>query len=127
MVNVNSSRSALWELVDSVRTANGWSLRDLEKRAQERGEGISRARISQLVNANPLESISRGNIMALADALGVSDERVALAATQAMGFRIDDPALSPAEVITRDARIPEETKAALLAVLRSSNERRRGA
>jgi hypothetical protein len=114
-----------------VRLANDWSLRDIEARIERAGGSLKRSRIHQLVNANPLESIKTDVILDLAAGLGVSPDRVAVAAIQSMGFRVSVDDMTPAEAIMRDDRLSRDTREALLAILRGvgagDTERRRGA
>lgn len=122
------SRSALGELYGSVTAANGWAMRDVEAQSKRRGEPISKSRIGQLVNANPLEGIQASAIYALAAGLGISADRVALAAVQAMGFRVGVGEVTPAEAIMRDGSLSEDTRRALVSILQAAgDERRRGA
>lgn len=118
--------SRLGQLFDAVTEANGWSMREVEKRITARGDQLSKSRISQMVNADPLESIAAGPIHALAKGLAISPDRVAMAAVQSMGFRIAGEDISPAEAISRDETLSEDTRRALLAILRAG-EGRRGA
>ncbi|WP_109507307.1 hypothetical protein [Nocardioides speluncae] len=120
-------RSALGELYDAVTRANDWSLRDVEARIAKVGGSLKRSRINDLVNANPLESIRAEVIYDLADGLGVSADRVAVAVVQSMGFRVSADGITPAEAIARDPHLSEDTKAALLSILKTATERRRGA
>ena len=122
-----TDRSPLRELYDSVTRANGWSSRDVERRIEERGEKMSKSRIGQLINTYPLPSISSDKIHALAVGLNVAPARVALAAIGSMGFRVHVDALTPAEAIARDETLTEDTKRALLSILRAAAEGRRGA
>lgn len=124
------NRSPLRELFDEVTAANDWSQRDVEDRIALRFEGergIGRSRVNQIINAMPLPSIKATAIRAIAAGLGISADRVAIAAVQSMGFRLasDDP--SPAEAIRRDPSLSDETRRALLLILRASDEGRRGA
>lgn len=118
-----TGRSPLRELYDAVVAANGWSQRDIEARARDRGYPISKSRIGQLTNAPVLDSITSDSVRALAVGLGVSPERVALAAVQSMGFRVGVDEVTPAEAILRDETLSEDTRAALLAVLRGAHSR----
>lgn len=118
--------SPLRELYDSVTAANGWSTRDVERRVVAQSQGtskLSRARINQIVNAEPLTSITAEAIHSLAAGLGVSPARVALAAVQSMGFRVADDAITPAEAIRRDVGLTEHTKRALLSILQAEGRR----
>ena len=122
-----NERSPLRELYDSVTRANGWSMRDVEARTAARDLRLSKSRIGQLINTWPLDSISASSVYALAGGLGIAPERVALAAVQSMGFRVTADSITPAEAIMRDETLTEDTRAALLSILRASAERRRGA
>lgn len=124
---MTADRTPLGQLYDSITAANGWSMRDVERRIAERDGKLSKSRISQLVNGWPLDSISGDAIRSLAAGLGVAPERVAIAAIQSMGFRIHVDSMTPAEAIARDESLTEDTRRALLAILRSAAERRRGA
>lgn len=116
----------LQQLVDTVRAANGWSLRDVEKRAKDRGYPISKSRIDQLRLENPLANVSLANVYGLASGLGVSPTRVASAAIQSMGFNVAAADITPAEAIARDETLSEDTKGALLAILHNQQTGRRG-
>lgn len=113
-----TNRTPLGELYETATRVNGWVMREVAERARERGGDISKSRIGQLVNENPLSSISAGMIDALALGLNLSRDRVALAAVQSMGFRVGDTnTISPAEAIARDADLSADTKVALMAIL----------
>lgn len=116
-----SKRSPLAVLVDEVCLANGWSRREVARRAQAKGHDLSPSRLGQLLNEYPLPGIQSDKIEAIAAGLAIPEERVARAASAAMGFRIDADggALTPAEAIRRDPSLSVDTKAALLAVLQS--------
>lgn len=121
--------SALGKLYDSVTQANGWALREVETRIKVRSDGqlsMSKSRIGQLINSDPLEAVTADNIECLAIGLGVSRDRVARAAIESMGFRLPSEDLTPAEAISRDITLSEEIRAALLSILRTA-EGRRGA
>jgi hypothetical protein len=121
-----SDRTPLRELYDSVTKANGWSSRDVEKRVEARGGKLSKSRIGQIVNAWPLDSITAGAIHSLALGLGVSPERVAIAAVQSMGFRVQVDGLTPAEAIMRDENLSDDVRRSLLAILSAAGEQRKG-
>lgn len=114
-----TDRTPLRDLYDEVTRINGWSLRDVERRG-----GISKSRIGQLIKADPLEGIQAGAIYRLAEGLGVSPDRVALAAIQSMGFRVSSDGITPAEAIARDETLSEDTRSALLAILRGARVKR---
>lgn len=107
----------LQQLIDSVQTANDWSLRDIEKRASAGHAPISKSRIAQLKQENPLGNVTLGNIYGLAAGLGISPTRVAIAAIQSMGFNVSAADITPAEAIARDETLSDDTKRALLAIL----------
>lgn len=121
-----TDRSPLAQLVDEVCDANGWSRREVARRAQAAGRSISHTRIGQLTAEYPLKGIQADKVDDLAAGLGVSRDRVALAVIQAMGFRVNDSTPSPAEAIRRDPSLPQATKDALLAILRAAPTRRAG-
>lgn len=121
--------TALGELYASITQANDWSMRDVARRIDDRSGGLhslSKTRIGQLVNANPLPSITAEVIDALAVGLGVSSHRVARAAIESMGYRVAGDDLTPAEAINRDESLSEPTRAALLSILRDVERRRTG-
>lgn len=119
-----TTRTPLRELFDSVTSANGWSLRDVAQRIQDRKYELSRSRISQILNAAPLESITRDKIMALAVGLGIAPDRIAVAAFQSMGYRLGGDEITPAEAIQRDVNLSEDTRRALLSILRAAGDGR---
>ena len=127
MARVKKQLNALGVLVDQVCDANGWSRRDLEKRARDRGYELSHQRISQMCTDNPLVGIQADKIHSLAAALSVSPVRIAVAALAAMGVPVTEMSITPAEAIMRDPGLSEDTKQALLSILRTAGERRRGA
>jgi transcriptional regulator with XRE-family HTH domain len=127
MALVSKNVNALGVLVDEVCEANGWSRRDLARRAEERGHELSHQRLSQMCTADPLAGIQADKIFAIAAALGVSSARVAIAAVEAMGVRISDTSITPAEAIARDQTLSEDTRHALLAILQAPRRGVRGA
>lgn len=118
-----TTRTPLRELYDSVTSASDWSLRDVEERAKVRGYSLSKSQIRNLANAWPLPSITRTAILGLAHGLGIAPERVAVAAVQSMGFRLAVDSITPAEAIMRDDTLSEDTRRALLSILRAAQER----
>lgn len=125
-----SKRGPLGDLIEEVRSLNGWSQQQVADRANKAlGERLlSKQNVSRLAAEYPLTSVTRKSIQALAAGLGVSPDRVALAAFQSMGFRPPAVDLSPAEAIARDSSLSADTRNALLAILRSSHTAdRRGA
>lgn len=122
----DTNRGPLGELITTICEANDWSYADVANRAiKSLGPGaVSKQNVSRLANEYPLRSITRTAVQALAAGLGISPDRVALAAVQAMGFRPPVADLTPAEAISRDPGLSVDTKAALLAILRSTAERR---
>lgn len=127
MGRVTKKPNALGVLVEQICDANGWSRRDVARRAVDRGHELSHQRIGQMCTDDPLPGIQADKVFALADALGISPVRVALAAVQAMGVPVSDQTVSPAEAIMRDPDLSQDTRSALLSILRSQGERRRGA
>lgn len=119
--------TALRDLYDTVTAANGWSLRDVERRAADRGYALSKSRIGQLVNADPLDSVTGSSILGLAAGLGISPARVAQAAVQSMGIMLSPVEITPAEAIARDETLSEDTRRALLAILQAPRRGVRGA
>lgn len=79
---------------------------------------MSNSRLGQLLREYPLQGVQADKIDDLALGLGVSRDRVAVAVIQAMGFRISDGTMTPAEAIAADTTLSEYTKHALLAILR---------
>lgn len=126
-----TERSPLAILVDEVCAANGWSRREVSRRARAAGGSLSPSRLGQLLSEYPLGGIQADKIHDIAVGLGISPERVAVAVVQAMGFRISDASVTPAEAIRRDPYLSQDTKQALLAILHTSggtrSEGRRGA
>lgn len=127
MALVSKDVNALGVLVDEICEANNWSRRDLARRAEDRGHELSHQRLSQMCKADPLPGIQAEKIYAIAAGLGISPVRVGIAALEAMGIQVNDPAVSPAEAIMRDHGLSDDTRTALLSILRASSERRRGA
>lgn len=119
-----SNRSPLADLVDEVCAANDWSRREVARRAQAKGHDLSASRLGQLLNEYPLPGIQADKVAALAAGLAIPEERVARAVIASMGFRIDPDgsAQTPAEAIRRDPTLSTDTRAALLAVLKSGSQ-----
>lgn len=115
-----SERTPLGELIQSNRTANGWSLRELEKRAEDRGVKLSHSNVGRLINENPLLSITRSAVIGLSESLTISPDRLALEAMRSMGFHPPVRDVSAAEAIQRDPTIDDQTRRTLLAILRES-------
>ena len=126
MVDVKNP-NALGELVNAVCDANGWSRNDVVRRIADRGGRLSKSRLGQLCSQDPLEGIQGERIEDLALGLGVAPARVALAAVRAMGYEVTEEGITPGEAIMRDPGLSDDTKAALLSILRAAGERRRGA
>lgn len=122
-----SRQNALGELVTAVCDANGWSRNDVVRRIVDRGGKMSRSRLGQLCSQSPLEGIQGERIEDLASGLGVAPARVALAAIRSMGYEVSEEGITPAEAIMRDHGLSEDTRQALLSILRTASERRRGA
>lgn len=115
--------NAIGELVNAVCDANGWSRNDVAKRSDG---GFSKSRLGQLCSDYPLSGIQRDMIHALALALGVTPSRVAVAAIGAMGYQVPTADITPAEAIQQDTSLSDDTKRALLSILRTAGEVRAG-
>jgi transcriptional regulator with XRE-family HTH domain len=110
-------RTALGDLIDRVREANGWSDQNVADRAESRGCAISKQTISVLRQKVPPTLVPE-RMRALAEGLGVSVNEVLRAALADMGlmpYRPDD--WSAEEAIRADAGLSEDTKRALLAIV----------
>jgi len=106
-----NQRHELGELIASVQAANGWSDRDLERRADKLELGASKSNFSRLKN-QPLISVKGSLIKDLSVLLSVSEKTIADAALASMGVRIDrdhvsleDAVRSEPELSERDQRI----------------------
>lgn len=115
--------NAIGELVNAVCDANGWSRNDVVRRSKD---GFSKSRLGQLCSDYPLSGIQGDMINALALALGVTPSRVAVAAIGAMGYHVPTVDITPAEAIQQDETLSDDTKRALLSILRSVGEVRAG-
>lgn len=118
--------NALGELMRSVRDANGWSYPDIARQTTAAGHKIGRSNVQRLATDAPLIGITRAAIQALATGMRVSPDRVALAAVEAMGFRPPGPEITAAEAVQRDPDLSNDTRRALLAILRSTSDRNAG-
>lgn len=113
-------QNQLGVLVDQVCEANGWSRRDLSRRAEERGHTLSQQNVSKVCTAKPLTNLSANVLFALAAALSITPTRVATAAVEAMGIPASQADLTTAEAIHGDPSLSVDTKAALLSILRTA-------
>ncbi|MEV8180300.1 helix-turn-helix transcriptional regulator [Specibacter sp. NPDC078692] len=92
----------LGELIQSAQDKNGWSTRDLQRRAESLGLDMKHSNFSRLKNQE-LVSIKGTVIHALADVLQVPVHRVAQAAMASMGVEV--PVTQPAlEDVVRDSQ-----------------------
>lgn len=112
--------NALGDLIDEIRRANDWSEDRVVQNAVKAGAKLGRSNLNALATTVPLPGIQRATVQALADGLGVSADRVALAAMQGMGFRPPVGIVSAAEAVQRDPSLSEDTRTALLAILRAA-------
>lgn len=62
-----------------------WSVRDVERRARERGESLNRSTVSEL-RRGMTPSITKSNVFGLAAGLGVTPLTVAIAALESWGI-----------------------------------------
>jgi hypothetical protein len=126
MVAMNKP-NAIGELVNAVCEANGWSRNDVITRANRKGGALTKSRFGQLCSEDPLPGIQADKITDIALGLGVSPSRVAVAAIRAMGYNVPTSDLTPAEAIRQDETLSEDTKTALLSILRAASGEVRGA
>lgn len=91
----------LGELIQAAQDKNGWSTRDLQRRAEDLGLDMKHSNFSRLKNQD-LVSIKGTVIHALANVLQVPVHRVAQAAMASMGVEV--PASQPVlEDVVRDS------------------------
>ncbi|WP_074710800.1 hypothetical protein [Arthrobacter alpinus] len=88
----------LGELIQAAQDKNGWSTRDLERRAQGLGLDMKHSNFSRLKNQE-LISIKGAVIHALSDVLQVSVQRVAQAAMASMGVEVQSNRPSLEDVV----------------------------
>ena len=110
----------LGELMARVREANDWSYGDIARRTTAAGHKMSVSNVQRLATDQPLVSVTRSAVQALADGMRVSPDRVALAAIQAMGFRPPIGEVSAIEAVQRDPSLDDSTRRAVLAILRTA-------
>jgi len=111
------TRSALGKLIDETRAPNDWSYEDLSRKARLAGFELSKSNIARLATQQPLVSISANAIGGLAAALGISERRVAIAAVQAMGVKLDLGEPTLVEAVYDESSLTDETKRILLNII----------
>lgn len=111
-----ATRHRLDQLIEGVKTANGWSDPALVRNAEEQGYVLSKSTISRL--RNPLDSIKRENIYELSAALRVAPSQIAVAAFEAMGFVLPEyENVTPEQAIRLDTSLSDKDRAILLSTL----------
>lgn len=111
-----ATRHRLDQLIEGVKSANGWSDTALARNAEEQGYVVSKSTISRL--RGQLDSIKRENIYELSAALRVALSQIAVAAFEAMGFVL--PAyenVTPEQAIRLDTSLSDKDRAILLSTL----------
>ncbi|AMU64807.1 hypothetical protein [Mycobacteroides abscessus] len=111
-----ATRHRLDQLIEGVKSANGWSDTALARNAEEQGYVVSKSTISRL--RGQLDSIKRENIYELSAALRVAPSQIAVAAFEAMGFVL--PAyenVTPEQAIRLDTSLSDKDRAILLSTL----------
>lgn len=107
---------ALAALIDTVRTANGWSDRDVVRQAEARGENLSRTDVSNYRLRGMVQLVPE-KMIALAAGLRIEPYRVALAVLEDRGIAIPLDARTPEQAIRFDETLTAETRENLLAIL----------
>jgi hypothetical protein len=118
--------NALGDLIDEIRRANDWSEERVVQNATRAGAKLGRSNLNGLATQLPLGGIQRETVQAISDGLGISPDRVALAAMQAMGFRPPVGLVSAAEAVQRDPSLSKENQAILLTILRTARDTQAG-
>jgi len=112
--------NALGDLIDEIRRANDWSEERVVQNATRAGAKLGRSNLNGLATQLPLGGIQRETVQAISDGLGISPDRVALAAMQAMGFRPPVGTVSAAEAVQRDPSLDDATRRSLVAIIRAA-------
>lgn len=111
----------LAQLIDGVKSANGWSDPDLVRNAEQKHYVLSKSNISRY--RKPLVSIKGEVILALAAGLRVSADQVAVAAIESMGIPLPSyDAATPEQAIRLDLALSARDKQTLFAVLKQLRE-----
>ncbi|TDZ92081.1 hypothetical protein [Mycobacteroides salmoniphilum] len=111
-----ATRHRLDQLIEGVKTANGWSDPALVRNAEEQGYVLSKSTISRL--RGQLDSIKRENIYELSAALRVAPSQIAVAAFEAMGFVLPEyENVTPEQAIRLDTSLSDKDRAILLSTL----------
>lgn len=116
---VTRHRHALGALIAGIQEANGWSYTDVAHNASVAGRSLSKSRVEVLRN-HPVDSIGGKAIRDLAAGLQVTPQQVALAAFASMGYPVDQPTPTAAEILASDPDIAEPVRRVLLAALRAA-------
>lgn len=108
---------SLGRLIADAQDRNGWSLRDLQTRAERKGYEMSHTNFGRL-KSNPVTSIKGENITMLAAVLQVPVTTVAAAALESMGVVLSAP-LQPSvvDVVQTSPDLTEYDQALLTAML----------
>lgn len=101
-----NQRHELGELIASVQAANGWSDRDLERRADKLELGASKSNFSRLKN-QPLISVKGSLIKDLSALLSLSEKTIADAALASMGVHIERDHVSVEDAVRSEPNLSE--------------------
>jgi hypothetical protein len=103
---------------------NDWSLSQVVQRMKDAGHrGVGKSRLGQIRN-NPVDSIKRDVIFALADGLGVTPLTVANAAIESMGIPTRPAEVTDSAATIRiDPTLSDSDRRKLLALLREMRGR----
>lgn len=118
-----ATKSPLGQLINSARAPEKLSLQDIADRASKRGFEMSKQNVSRLANDYPLASVSGAQIRGLAQALGVSERRVAAAALAALGLSLADETTPLRQAILDADEVGERTKRILLTIIAEDDDR----
>lgn len=111
-----TTKHQLDQLIEGVKSANGWSDPDLVTNAEERGHVLSKSNISRM--RNPLVSIKAEIVFALAAGLRVSPGQVAIAAVESMGIALPNyESPTPEQSVRLDTTLSVKDKGVVLALL----------
>lgn len=111
-----NQRHELGELIASVQAKNGWSDRDLERRADKLELRSSKSNFSRLKN-QPLISVKGSLIKDLSVLLSVSEKTVADAALASMGVSIDRDSVSLEDAVRSEPNLSERDQHIALGVV----------
>lgn len=106
----------LAQLIDGVKSANGWSDPDLVHNAKEKGHVLSKSNIARY--RKPVVSIKGEVILALAAGLRVTPAQVAVATIESMGIHLPSyDAPTPEQAVRLDTKLSARDKQSVLALL----------